>query len=73
MEHQHAKPRANERLFAYSSVLYGQQLFERDHELAMLLDNVAAVLSEHATMLAEEIADRECDDRADGPAAKTTA
>ncbi|EJC80229.1 hypothetical protein Rleg4DRAFT_1849 [Rhizobium leguminosarum bv. trifolii WSM2297] len=39
-----------------------EQLFESDPELAMLLDNVAAVLSEHAEVLAEEITDMECDD-----------
>ncbi|MGO6790979.1 hypothetical protein ACCT17_33660 [Rhizobium ruizarguesonis] len=40
-----------------------EQLFESDPELAMLLDNVAAVLSEHAIVLADDIADIECDDR----------
>lgn len=38
------------------------QLFESDPELAQLLDNVAEVLSEHAVVLADDIADRECDD-----------
>ncbi|NNH46138.1 hypothetical protein HLI03_31575 [Rhizobium laguerreae] len=33
------------------------QLFDSDPELAMLLDNVAAVLSEHAVVLADDIAD----------------
>ncbi|WP_276314788.1 hypothetical protein [Rhizobium changzhiense] len=39
-----------------------EQLFDSDPELAMLLDNVAAVLSEHAEVLAGNIADMECDD-----------
>jgi hypothetical protein len=39
-----------------------EQLFDSDPELAMLLDNVAAVLSEHAEVLAGDIADIECDD-----------
>ncbi|MGO8377317.1 hypothetical protein [Rhizobium leguminosarum] len=39
-----------------------EQLFDSDPELAMLLDNVAAVLSEHADVLAGDIADMECDD-----------
>ncbi|MEH7907426.1 hypothetical protein V7798_07580 [Rhizobium laguerreae] len=39
-----------------------EQLFESDPELAMLLDNVAAILSEHAVVLAEDIADMECAD-----------
>ncbi|MGO7323814.1 hypothetical protein ACCS95_33830 [Rhizobium ruizarguesonis] len=39
-----------------------EQLFDSDPELAMLLDNVAAVLSEHAEVLAGDIADMECDD-----------
>lgn len=39
-----------------------EQLFERDPDLAMLLDNEAAVLSEHAVALADDIADMECDD-----------
>ncbi|MGO8100451.1 hypothetical protein AB9F46_08550 [Rhizobium leguminosarum] len=39
-----------------------EQLFDSDPELAMLLDNVAAVLSEHAEVLACDIADMECDD-----------
>ncbi|MBY5705768.1 hypothetical protein HFO38_24130 [Rhizobium leguminosarum] len=38
-----------------------EQLLDSDPELAMLLDNVAAVLSEHAEVLAEDIADRQCD------------
>ncbi|MHC2573946.1 hypothetical protein [Rhizobium leguminosarum] len=38
-----------------------EQLFDSDPELAMLLDNVAEVLKEHAVDLAEEIAERECD------------
>ncbi|MGO8074726.1 hypothetical protein AB9F41_19685 [Rhizobium leguminosarum] len=36
-----------------------EQLFESDPELAMLLDNVAEVLSEHAVTLADEIAELE--------------
>lgn len=36
-----------------------ERLFESEPDLAMLLDNVAAVLSEHAAVLADEIADRE--------------
>ncbi|WP_027681782.1 hypothetical protein [Rhizobium leguminosarum] len=36
-----------------------EQLFGRDPELAMLLDNVADILSEHAVALAEDIADME--------------
>jgi hypothetical protein len=39
-----------------------EQLFDSDPELAMLLDNVAAVLSEHAEVLAGDIADMDCDD-----------
>ncbi|TBF02125.1 hypothetical protein [Rhizobium ruizarguesonis] len=39
-----------------------ERLFETDPELAMLLDNMAAVLSEHAMALAEDIADMEGDD-----------
>ncbi|MGV4796100.1 hypothetical protein [Rhizobium sp. F40D2] len=39
-----------------------EQLFDSDPELAQLLDNVTAVLSEHAVELAEDIADREDDD-----------
>ncbi|MGR9471029.1 hypothetical protein [Rhizobium leguminosarum] len=39
-----------------------EQLFESDPELAMLIDNVAAVLSEHAVVLADDIADMERDD-----------
>ncbi|MBY3268378.1 hypothetical protein HFO05_07100 [Rhizobium laguerreae] len=35
------------------------RLFGSDPELAQLLDNVAAVLSEHAVVLADDIADRE--------------
>ncbi|WP_245498834.1 hypothetical protein [Rhizobium leguminosarum] len=40
-----------------------EHLFEHDPELAMLLGNVAEVLKEHAEDLAEEIADRESDER----------
>ncbi|MCH4548261.1 hypothetical protein MK632_21210 [Rhizobium changzhiense] len=36
-----------------------EQLFDDDPDLAMLLDDVAAVLSEHAAAIAEDIADRE--------------
>jgi hypothetical protein len=36
-----------------------ERLFSSDPELAQLLDNVAAVLLEHAVALAEDIADRE--------------
>lgn len=36
-----------------------EQLFASDPELAMLLDNVAEVLSEHAVTLADEIAELE--------------
>jgi len=39
-----------------------EQLFDSDPDLAMLLDNVAAVLSEHAVVLADDIADMEYDD-----------
>ncbi|MBY5733420.1 hypothetical protein HFO26_24520 [Rhizobium leguminosarum] len=39
-----------------------EQLLESDPDLAQLLDNVAEVLSEHAVMLADDIADLECDD-----------
>ncbi|MGR9149577.1 hypothetical protein ACU8MT_08945 [Rhizobium leguminosarum] len=39
-----------------------EQLFKSDPELAMLLDNVAEVLSEHAVALADEIGEMECDD-----------
>ncbi|MBY5484419.1 hypothetical protein E0H36_08495 [Rhizobium leguminosarum bv. viciae] len=39
-----------------------EQLLDSDPELAMLLDNVAAVLSEHAVVLADDIADMEDDD-----------
>ncbi|MCH4546818.1 hypothetical protein MK632_13640 [Rhizobium changzhiense] len=38
-----------------------EQLFESDPDLAMLLDNVAAILSEHAAVLVEDIADIEDD------------
>lgn len=38
-----------------------EQFCDTDPELAMLLDNVAAILSEHAMALAEDIADMECD------------
>lgn len=38
------------------------RLFESDPDLAMLLDNVAALLSEHVTTLADDIADMEDDD-----------
>jgi len=37
-------------------------LFGSDPELAMLLDNVAAILSEHAVALAEDIAEMECEE-----------
>ncbi|WP_027683234.1 hypothetical protein [Rhizobium leguminosarum] len=40
-----------------------EQLFGSDPDLAQLLDNVAEVLSEHAVVLAEDIADREDDDQ----------
>jgi dihydropteroate synthase len=36
-----------------------ERLFGSDPELAQLLDNVAAVLSEHAVALAEDIAEME--------------
>ncbi|MGO7416635.1 hypothetical protein ACC810_02985 [Rhizobium ruizarguesonis] len=36
-----------------------EQLFDSDPELAMLRDNVAAVLSEHAVVLADDIAEVE--------------
>ncbi|NKL61789.1 hypothetical protein GFL96_07665 [Rhizobium leguminosarum bv. viciae] len=36
-----------------------EQLFDSDPELAMLLDNVAEVLSEHVVTLADEIAEGE--------------
>ncbi|ULR43406.1 hypothetical protein [Rhizobium sp. K102] len=36
-----------------------EQLFESDPETTMLLDNVAAILSEHAIALAEDSADKE--------------
>ncbi|QKK32481.1 hypothetical protein FE844_003000 [Rhizobium indicum] len=39
-----------------------EQVFDSDPELAMLLDNVAAVLSEHAVVLSDDIADREFDE-----------
>ncbi|TBD79696.1 hypothetical protein [Rhizobium ruizarguesonis] len=39
-----------------------EQLSESDPDLAQLLDNVAEVLSEHAVVLADDIADLECDD-----------
>gem|GEM_PF-2694121 len=39
-----------------------EQLFDSDPDLAMLLDNVEAVLSEHAVVLADDIADMEYDD-----------
>ncbi|MCV9942976.1 hypothetical protein [Rhizobium sp. BT-175] len=39
-----------------------EQLFDSDPELAMLLDNVAAVLSEHAVVLTNDIAAMEDDD-----------
>ncbi|TBB67728.1 hypothetical protein ELH42_16870 [Rhizobium ruizarguesonis] len=39
-----------------------EELFTSDPELAMLLDNVAAVLSEHAVALADDIADKEHDE-----------
>ncbi|PON04099.1 hypothetical protein [Rhizobium hidalgonense] len=39
-----------------------ERLFDSDPELAMLLDNVAALLSEHVTTLADDIADLEDDD-----------
>ncbi|TBE30920.1 hypothetical protein ELH05_01115 [Rhizobium ruizarguesonis] len=42
-----------------------EQLCETDPELAMLLDNVAAVLSEHAVTFAEDIADMEDDETCD--------
>lgn len=35
------------------------QLLDSDPDLAMLLDNVAAILSEHAVALADDIADKE--------------
>ncbi|MDR9808221.1 hypothetical protein [Rhizobium hidalgonense] len=38
-----------------------EQLFESDPELAQLLDNVTAILSEHAEVLADDIADLEDD------------
>ncbi|MDI5926467.1 hypothetical protein QBK93_17460 [Rhizobium leguminosarum] len=36
-----------------------EQLFDNDPDLAQLLDNVSAVLSEHAVALAEDIAEME--------------
>ena len=39
-----------------------ERLFESDPDLAQLLDNVAAVLSEHAVVLADNIADMDSDD-----------
>ncbi|TCU25263.1 hypothetical protein [Rhizobium laguerreae] len=39
-----------------------EQLSDIDPEFAMLLDNVAQVLKEHAVDLAEDIAERECDE-----------
>ncbi|MGO7576621.1 hypothetical protein ACC699_17245 [Rhizobium ruizarguesonis] len=39
-----------------------EQLFPSDPELAMLLDNVAEVLREHAVALAHEIAEMESDE-----------
>ncbi|OAV53091.1 hypothetical protein A6U98_30525 [Rhizobium sp. WYCCWR10014] len=68
MEHQHGKPRADDWFTAYPQFYIGklkvrqEQLFVSDPELAMLLDNVAAVLSEHAAVLADDITDMECDD-----------
>ncbi|MDR9813764.1 hypothetical protein [Rhizobium hidalgonense] len=38
-----------------------EQLFDSDPELAMLLDNVSAILCEHAEVLADDIADMEDD------------
>ncbi|WP_411196495.1 hypothetical protein [Rhizobium sp.] len=38
-----------------------EQLFDSDLDLAMLLDNVTAVLSEHAVALAEDIANMDDD------------
>ncbi|MBB2709635.1 hypothetical protein N2597_08190 [Rhizobium sophoriradicis] len=38
-----------------------EQFCDTDPELAMLLDNVAAILSEHAMALEGDIADMECD------------
>lgn len=40
-----------------------ERLFNSDPELAMLLDNVAALLSEHVGTLADDIADMEDDDK----------
>ncbi|MBY3565702.1 hypothetical protein [Rhizobium laguerreae] len=39
-----------------------EQIFESEPELAQLLDNVTAILCEHAASLAEDIADIEDDD-----------
>ncbi|MGO8570456.1 hypothetical protein ACC870_25370 [Rhizobium ruizarguesonis] len=36
-----------------------ERLFSSDPELAQLLDNVAAILSEHAVALADDIAEME--------------
>ncbi|AHG45144.1 hypothetical protein RLEG12_18755 [Rhizobium leguminosarum bv. trifolii CB782] len=36
-----------------------EQLFDSDPDLAMLLDNVVAILSEHVVVLAADIADME--------------
>ncbi len=38
-----------------------EQLFDSDPELAMLLDNVAEVLSEHADALVDDIAEMKSD------------
>ncbi|MBY5404614.1 hypothetical protein [Rhizobium leguminosarum] len=42
--------------------LVGEQLFDSDPELAMLLDNVAEVLSERTVTLTDEIAELECEE-----------
>ncbi|MBY5689322.1 hypothetical protein HFO41_10855 [Rhizobium leguminosarum] len=39
-----------------------EQLFDSDPELAMLLDNVAEVLSEHADALVDDIAEMESEE-----------
>ncbi|MGR9420686.1 hypothetical protein [Rhizobium leguminosarum] len=39
-----------------------EQLFDSDPDLALLLDNVAEILSEHAVALADDVADREDDE-----------
>ncbi|MGR9204107.1 hypothetical protein ACU8OG_09220 [Rhizobium leguminosarum] len=39
-----------------------EQLFDSDPELAMLLDNVAEVLREHAVALVDEMAELECEE-----------